>query len=212
MFTSSPHAISHIISVEIASIAPTQMTIGKIEVEKKREEWSNLSRKNLKRLLESHYFPGVIGPGGIPYIVDRHHLGLALIEEEIKFAGFAVLKDMSEVEPELFWNVMEYFRWAHPFDENGQRCDFRRLPKTLTGMTDDPYRSLAGALREVGGYAKDTSSYSEFLWADFLRNKIPIDLLNIDFKYALSKAKVFALSAKASYLPGWTGRENVAIV
>ena len=39
-------------------------------------------------------------------------------------------------------------------------------------MEDDPYRSLAGELRTMGGFAKDSSPFSEFLWADFLRPRI----------------------------------------
>jgi hypothetical protein len=41
------------------------------------------------------------------------------------------------------------------------------LPKTVAGLIDDPFRSLAGELRRAGGFAKDTTPFSEFLWADF---------------------------------------------
>jgi len=30
-------------------------------------------------------------------------------------------------------------------------------------LVDDPYRSLAGALRQTGGYGKDVTPYAEFL-------------------------------------------------
>ena len=46
------------------------------------------------------------------------------------------------------------------------------IPKSIEDMADDPFRSLAGALRRKGGYAKDTTPFSEFLWADFLRRRI----------------------------------------
>ena len=39
-------------------------------------------------------------------------------------------------------------------------------------LKDDPFRSLAGALRRAGGFAKDTRPFSEFLWADFLRRRM----------------------------------------
>src|SRR3974377_1798791 len=37
---------------------------------------------------------------------------------------------------------------------------------------DDPFRSLAGELRRAGGFAKDTTPFSEFLWPDFLRRQM----------------------------------------
>ena len=43
------------------------------------------------------------------------------------------------------------------------------IPKSIDALIDDPFRSLAGGLRRVGGFAKDTTPFSEFLWADFLR-------------------------------------------
>jgi hypothetical protein len=46
------------------------------------------------------------------------------------------------------------------------------IPKSIKGLDDDPFRSLAGELRSAGGFAKDTTPFSEFLWADFLRRRI----------------------------------------
>jgi len=42
----------------------------------------------------------------------------------------------------------------------------------MADLADDPYRSVAGELRRQGGFAKDTTPFSEFLWADFLRRRI----------------------------------------
>ena len=60
---------------------------------------------------------------------------------------------------------------VHPFDEDGKRRAYSDIPKSIEDMKDDPFRSLAGALRRKGGYAKDTTPFSEFLWADFLRRR-----------------------------------------
>ena len=70
---------------------------------------------------------------------------------------------------------------------------------------DDPFRSLAGELRHMGGYAKETTPFSEFLWADFLRRKLTRKEVDADFDGALEKALKFAKSDKADYLPGWCG-------
>jgi hypothetical protein len=70
-------------------------------------------------------------------------------------------------------------------------------------MKDDPYRSLAGELRNIGGYAKDSTPFSEFVWADFLRRRIKPKQVRKDFSRALGAALEFAKSDDASYLPGW---------
>jgi hypothetical protein len=41
----------------------------------------------------------------------------------------------------------------------------------VKGLVDGPYRSLAGELRR-GGFAKDTTPVSEFLWVDLLRRRL----------------------------------------
>ena len=53
---------------------------------------------------------------------------------------------------------------------------------------DDPFRSLAGELRRAGGFAKDTTLFSEFLWADFLRRRIKRKAVDRDFDHAIEKA------------------------
>jgi hypothetical protein len=70
---------------------------------------------------------------------------------------------------------------------------------------DDPFRSLAGELRRSGGFAKDTTPFSEFLWADFLRRRIKRKLLDDDFSAALVRALKLAKSSDADFLPGWCG-------
>jgi hypothetical protein len=70
-------------------------------------------------------------------------------------------------------------------------------------MKDDPYRSLAGELRVIGGFAKDSTPFSEFLWADFLRKRIKRRAIEADFTSALDLARELARTAQANYLPGW---------
>ena len=72
-------------------------------------------------------------------------------------------------------------------------------------LQDDPYRSLAGELRRLGGFAKDTAPYSQFLWGDFLRKRIKIGLVENDLKRSLRTALELAKSRDAEYLPGWCG-------
>jgi hypothetical protein len=99
---------------------------------------------------------------------------------------------------------MENRDWTHPFVD-GRRRPYSDLPKSVDKLIDDPFRSLAGELRRAGGFAKDTTPFSEFLWADFLRRRVKRETVEADFKHALEKALELAKDEEASYLPGWCG-------
>ncbi len=194
-----------LIGAKLDTLRPTQMTVGKIEVALKRKEWSQLGKKARIAALASHWFPSVLGADGHHYIVDHHHFGLALLEEGVKTVSLMVLKDLSWLAPASFWLVMEHHQWVHPYDNTGMRRDFDLIPTHLEHMHDDPYRSLAGELRSAGGYAKDVTPYSEFLWADFFRTRIASERVEHHFSKALAVAMKLAHSREARYLPGWSG-------
>ncbi len=200
-----PSRQPQLINAKLDKLHPTQITVGKLEVQMKRKQWSTLSKKARAETLTSHWFPAIAGPGERFYIVDHHHFGLALIEEQVRNVSLMLLKDLSWLDPEKFWSVMDHHQWVHPYDAAGVRRDFHDLPFHLTHLQDDPYRSLAGELRRAGGFAKDVTPFSEFLWADYLRPQVPAHLIEHDFAKALSKAKKLAASQEARYLPGWCG-------
>lgn len=202
-----------LISVSLADLLPTQMTVGAAEVAAKRAQWVGLKRKERARLLTSHCFPAVKGPEGRYYITDHHHLGLALHEEKVDTVWVMPLADLSDTKGDTFWRVMEFRRWAHPYDEKGQRAGYTAIPKSISKLRDDPYRSLAGFVRQAGGYAKDAAPFSEFLWADFFRPLVSRKQLQATGTSALpaellQHAVALARSRAAHYLPGWTGTSS----
>ena len=89
--------------------------------------------------------------------------------------------------------------------ENGERQHFSRIPERVSKLKDDPYRSVAGQLRRAGGFAKDTTPFSEFLWADFLRKQVRPKEIRDRFNAAVERALALAGSEDAAYLPGWCG-------
>ncbi|MFC5472648.1 ParB-like protein [Paraherbaspirillum soli] len=194
-----------LISVKLEQLHPTQLTVGMEEVVQKRKEWSKLGKKARATALDRHWFPSITGPDGRHYIVDHHHFGLALLQEEVKTVWALPLKDLSILKPPHFWNVMDHHQWVHPYDDQGVRRDFSAVPPQLELLRDDPYRSLAGELRRAGGFAKDVTPFSEFLWADFFRPRIKRSSLQKDLAKALLKAMQLAHSQEAHYLPGWSG-------
>jgi hypothetical protein len=140
--------------------------------------------------------------------MHHHHLGLALIEEGVERVWIALQDDLSWLEPEVFWRTMEFRAWAHPFDASGRRRDFRDMPRRLTDLDDDPYRSLAGDVHKAGGYAKSATPFAEFLWADYLRQRIGERVLRRQRQRALREGVKLAKSAAARYLPGWSGADS----
>ena len=195
-------------SVRLARIRPTQLTVGYLEVALKAREWARLPKKRLKAEIDSHVFPAVIGPGGDYFIIDHHHLGIALLEEGIKEGCVAVLDDLSYLEPAVFWRTLEFRAWSHPYDRRGRHCDYRDIPRRLKDLQDDPYRSLAGLVRRAGGYAKDQAPFVEFLWADFFRPRVPARLIRRATARATQLGLRLAHSSDARYLPGWSGKSN----
>jgi hypothetical protein len=190
--------------VAILDLRPTQMTVGIREVKAKRKHWRDESKKKGEEFLGKHMIPVILGPKHRHYVIDHHHLARALHDEGIKVVAVAVIANLSKLDQDSFWYVMENRDWTHPFVD-GRRRPYSDLPKSVDKLIDDPFRSLAGELRRAGGFAKDTTPFSEFLWADFLRRRVKRETVEADFEHALEKALELAKDEQASYLPGWCG-------
>jgi hypothetical protein len=193
----------------ISELRPTQITVGMREVKEKRRRWRKEHGEKAGEFLASHMIPVVLGPKNRRYVTDHHHLALALRDEGIEDVATTVILDLSRLELDAFWVVLDNRGLMHPFDQHGTRRSYLDIPHSIDELVDDPYRSLAGELRWVGGYAKDTSPFSEFQWADFLRRNIDRDKVENHFKRALDEARKLAKSKEADYLPGWCGKTDV---
>ena len=194
-----------LLPVAVGDLRPTQITVGMREVAIKRKVWRDRSNKKGREFLGRHMIPVIWGPKERYYVIDHHHMVLALREEGVKDVLVATVADFRKVPPALFWPSMDARNWVHPFDDKGRRRDYDSIPKSIGGMIDDPFRSLAGELRRIGGYAKEAVPFSEFQWADFLRHHIKRSLVEKEFTRALERALTLAKSADADYLPGWCG-------
>ncbi|MBA8840596.1 ParB-like protein [Ochrobactrum sp. RH2CCR150] len=195
-------------TVSVSALRPTQMTVGMREVALKRKEIQSMTTGKAGIFLAGHSLPAVIGPKGRYHIVDHHHLALALHQEAIEQVLVTVICDLSTLHKDAFLTVLDNRAWTHPFDASGKRRPYGDLPKTVEGLVDDPFRSLAGEVRRLGGYAKDTAPFAEFLWADFFRRHIDPHDLKDDFNKAAREALRLARRKAAGYLPGWCGPEK----
>jgi hypothetical protein len=191
--------------VPISDLRPTQITVGMREVEAKRKRWREQQSKKAEEFLGRHMIPVVVGPGNRNYVIDHHHLARALHEEGVEEVLVAVVANLSKLKPDMFWFVLDCRDLMHPFDDEGKRRDHTEIPKTVAKLIDDPFRSLAGELRRAGGFAKDTTPFSEFLWAQFLRARLKRKDVERHFERSLDAAIDLARSKDADYLPGWCG-------
>ena len=189
----------------IADLRPTQMTVGMREVGEKRRHLRKRGAKKIGKYLGNHMIPVVLGPKQRPYIIDHHHLALALHKEGLEHVLVSVVANLSALEPDAFWIVLDHHAWVHPYDAKGRRRPVQDIPKSITGLADDPFRSLSGELRRAGGFAKDITPFSEFLWADFLRRRMKRGDVEDNFSGALDRALILAKGQEARYLPGWCG-------
>ena len=194
---------THPAQIAIADLLPTQVTVGMREVDIKRMRWRERGIDDLTHYLSSHRVPVVVGPDNRYYMIDRHHLAAALYGEGIAEIPVSVVGNIAGLTFEAFWTTLERHNWTHPFDDKGRRCAFENIPTSIGCLTDDPFRSLSGALRRAGGYAKNKAPFSEFRWADFLRDRIDRRLVARDFGHALAIAMILAQSSEAAGLPGW---------
>ncbi|MGP0060331.1 MAG: ParB-like protein [Beijerinckiaceae bacterium] len=191
--------------VPLSELRPTQITVGMREVAEKRRSWKAQNEEKGAEFLGKHMIPVILGPKEHHYVIDHHHLGRALIEEGVKDVLVTVVANLKKLEKDAFWIFLDNRGWMHPFDEEGQRRTYDDIPKSISELVDDPFRSLAGELRRAGGFAKDTTPFSEFLWADFLRRRIKRKAVEERFSNALEQALEFAKSVDADFLPGWCG-------
>ena len=192
-------------TVEIAILRPTQSAVGMKEVEIRAERIGKMTAKELEHYLRKRVAPIVIGPGGIPYLLDHQHLARALLQAHAGKALYAEVKEnWSKLSEPEFWARMKEHDWVYLRDETGRPLlDPTDLPRTIGNMRDDPYRSLAWLAREKDGYSQTESPYADFHWADFFRARVHLgDGTNAFDEAALEAVKV-AHSPEAKDLPGY---------
>jgi hypothetical protein len=173
--------------VEILSVRPTQITIGQREVEEKRRRFREAIARG-DRSPPCGSVPVVLGPNASVFALDRHHWLCALLAEGVAEVDVQCMDNLSHLNPASFWRTLARRGWCRPCGPDGRRLSYAAMPATILDLQDDPFRSLAGALRRKGGFEKNRAMFSEFLWADYLRGLIDPSLVARDFDRALATA------------------------
>jgi hypothetical protein len=191
--------------VAIEAVRPTQFAVGYREVEERAQNIVGKSPKKFKKYMEEHLPLLVVGPGGVPYLIDGHHLALALLNHRVTDRFEARIEaNWRGLSPADFWKKMQQHGWVYLYDNKGQGpLPPDRLPRKVTDLTDDPYRALAWEVRKRGGYHKTNASFAEFRWASYFRSRIPIGSAPGDFDRSIDAALKISHSPEAKDLPGY---------
>lgn len=192
-------------TVEVQTLHPTQFAVGFWEINKRAEKVKAKSDDKLEKYLQNHIGKIVIGPGGEPYIIDRHHLACIMEKTGRKSTIYATVEaNFKQLPADSFWIELIKRKWAYLYDEKGKGpLDPHLLPKKISDLKNDPFRSLAWAVRERGGYAKSDDPFAEFQWAEFFRSKLTSTNADTDMERLIVEAMQLCHTPEASKLPGF---------
>jgi hypothetical protein len=194
-------------SCKVLELRPTQFAVGMVEVKDKEAELASKSGPALSAYQRHHPEPTVKGPGGALFMTDHHHLARAMADQDIDTTVCLLQADYSDLDLDSFWAKMAEQHWVYLYDENGNGPRSPAdLPRTVQGLKDDPYRSLASAVRDGGGFAKASTPFAEFEWADYFRSSgISKADIQDNFKKSVKEGSRIARKREACALPGYKG-------
>ncbi|MGZ3724131.1 MAG: ParB-like protein [Bdellovibrionales bacterium] len=187
-------------AVTIVNLRPTQFNLGQLEINERSAKFANMSDKKLQAYIKANPAPVVLGPQSRIYVLDHHHLARSLSVAGVEEMNAVIVDDLSALDMQKFWLQMISSNRLFLEDRGVGPLAPEQLPLTLAEMPDDPYRSLAWAVRKNNGYEDSTVLYADFLWANFFRSRI--DLSN-GIENAVDGATRLAHSSAAKGLPGY---------
>jgi hypothetical protein len=189
----------------VSDLHPTQHAVGLREVNRKQEQVKKIRLPDREAYLRKNPESTVIGPGGMLFIIDGHHLARALFAAGITTTYCQIEGNFARTDAAAFWLELAGRDWIHPFDAEGNGpLPPETLPASIGEMKDDPYRSLAGFVRDAGGFRRSPAPFAEFRWANFFRARISRTDLE-DFDRAVQQGVALAKSPDAKELPGYAG-------
>jgi Putative ParB-like nuclease len=95
-------------TTSIASLRPTQMTLGMLEVKKRKHHIAKLTDQALTDYLDARLVTAVLAPDSQRYIIDRHHLCRALLELGNRDVKCETICDASHLAEDEFGASLTY--------------------------------------------------------------------------------------------------------
>lgn len=193
--------------IDIDDLHPTQLTLGMEEVEQRRKQMAQLSASELRQKMEEKAVPHVVGPNGRIYMVDHHHFCRVMHELGHRKVLLGEREhDWSNLDIEAFWKRMEKRRLCWPVDIDGNQRPAVKIPAHVKDLTDNPWRTLARAVRGKAYREKKRQHFQEFRWGNYFRSFMTTRLLETDIRLAEALAVKLARSSEAQDLPGYIRR------
>ena len=204
----APKKELQLIEVAVASLHPTQMCVGLAEVLHRREDFAADSIEKRRKYLKSKPVPLVLSGLGEYWMVDRHHRlrGLLELDPSATAWGYVAL-ELSCKQPEQVLAALQQKGWLYLYNGRGLGPQpLSTLPSSLSGLQDDPFRSLVWKLKQEGVIeAAPLIPFHEFRWGAWLRRKSLPPFSSMQLDPALPAARAYARSAAAAKLSGWKG-------
>ena len=200
---------------KISQLRPTQFRLGMEEARKKQEILAEMSKLGRRKYLKENPVPVIKGPNDELFIVDHHHQTRAAWEAREDEVYTEVTRDWSDLSLDDFWDKMRKKGLVCLIDENGEdTLDPKHLPKTVWGLADDPYRTLAWEVRKRGAFRKVTKKenenvyHAENKWAAFFRSRIALWSTPEQKEEAIRQGIQLAIEdPQARSLPGFIGED-----
>ncbi|WP_051356501.1 ParB-like protein [Azorhizobium doebereinerae] len=198
---------SHLRAVAIDDLHPTQLTLGMEEVARRAKKMMAMSEDEVEALLRRKAIPCVLGPGQQLYLIDHHHLCRAALMAGYKsvYLDLDQLVDRSRLDRDAFWEEMEREGNCWPIDADGNRRPYARIPDHVRDLTDNPWRTLARAVRGPAFRDDDETPFKEFMWGEYFRSFMSRRLIETDLDLARELAVKLAHLDEAQDLPGYQG-------
>lgn len=204
----APKKEDQLIEVAVASLHPTQMCIGLAEVLHRRDDFAADSIEKRRKYLKSKLVPMVLSGRGEYWMVDRHHRlrGLLELDPAATAWGYVAL-ELTCKQPEQVLAALQQKGWLYLYNGRGLGPQpLSALPGSLSGLQDDPFRSLVWKLKQEGVIeAAPLIPFHEFRWGAWLRRKSLPPFSSMQLDPALPAARAYAKSAAAAKLSGWKG-------
>jgi len=129
----------------------------RIKAEKLKDEIQGRSESGFLKYLLRHNKeePVIIGPGGIFYVTDHHHLARALYQVGASTTYCTIVDNLSDAKVDDFWKHLKENNEVYLEDQNGNPIKPDDLPTSVKDLRNDPFRSLAGAVRESCVFEKN---------------------------------------------------------
>ena len=204
-----------------ARTSPTQLDVGRAEVNEKFNIFVNMDRPALTARLARRLLPIVIGPPAPSsaqraryFIIDGHHQMAALNEASPGTAApVYILCNWRHMNESDFWARMDERHWTFLHTWDGQKVPPAALPVTFADLGNSGYRALARLL--VGRAVQKTCvPFAEFYWGSYLQNEGLViseghmgSLEDLSENY-LDVAMWLARKPDASFLPGYVPLGN----